>query len=666
VIQPLSFEEKMTNTILRAGIAALGIAGAAYAQCAPTVNVTADIAVSTTWTPANIYNLKNQIYVLPGATLTIAAGTIIASDGLPVSPEGGGIAVTRGAKIVIQGTETNPVVMTSSADLATWTACDQRTGTWRAAANEWGNLTIMGSAYTNTCVGAGAVSPTFSPANFSVMEGLAPPPAHPEYAWFGGGNDDDDSGSISYLSIRYGGKVIGLGNELNGLSLGGVGRETDIHHVEIMNNVDDGVEIWGGTVNLKYLSIWNIGDDSFDVDQGWRGCAQFGLIVQGYSLGASQGSGVGDNAIEVDGAEFPDYQPVTTALVANFTVIGQPNTAGPPALAGGDHLTAFRDNARVQFHRCIFMDAGDEAIRFDNTAGSPPSEPCSGGYGLNGTLDWATTWTTAFNAVPAHANDPVGPRSTWYPVQYAGNLIEFKDNVFWSNLAASAYTTANARGVFAAGNNNVLAASSPIQVIVRDVPTPVGPTPNIMERVLFLDPRPANDALTSVAFEPFSGTFTSPSKLDGARYRGAFAPGNTWLKGWTASEAFGLTASEAWTDIAGQVSGLNGYPVLSGTGTMIGGTNISVDLTNARPSSSGVILIGASKLSFPFFGGILVPNAVLNAPFVTSPTGTFFLGPVAWPVGVPAGINLYWQEVVSDAAAPFGLAFSNALVSTTP
>ena len=63
--------------------------------------------------------------------------------------------------------------------------------------------------------------------------------------------------------------MIGLANELNGLSLGGIGRETDIDHVEIMNNVDDGIEIWGGTVNLKYISIWNIGDDSFDIDEGW-------------------------------------------------------------------------------------------------------------------------------------------------------------------------------------------------------------------------------------------------------------------------------------------------------------------------------------------------------------------------------------------------------------
>ena len=83
------------------------------------------------------------------------------------------------------------------------------------------------------------------------MEGLtAEFPGDPDVV-YGGTDDDDDSGSISYLSLRYGGRVVGLTNELNGLSLGAIGRATDINNVEIMNNVDDGIEIWGGTVNIK-------------------------------------------------------------------------------------------------------------------------------------------------------------------------------------------------------------------------------------------------------------------------------------------------------------------------------------------------------------------------------------------------------------------------------
>jgi hypothetical protein len=109
------------------------------------------------------------------------------------------------------------------------------------------------------------------------MEGLTTGPAFDRY---GGGNDDDDSGSLRYVSIRYTGKVVALNNELNAISLGGLGRETDVSHLDLMNNVDDGFELWGGTLNYKYVNIWNMGDDSLDIDQGWRGKAQFINIVQ--------------------------------------------------------------------------------------------------------------------------------------------------------------------------------------------------------------------------------------------------------------------------------------------------------------------------------------------------------------------------------------------------
>ncbi|MHC4837754.1 MAG: hypothetical protein ACYTF3_06165 [Planctomycetota bacterium] len=262
---------------LAKGLAAtllMGVATAATAQAQATeVLVTSDISGSETWTSNNTYNLQGQIYVLPGATLTIEAGTIVASDA------GGSLAVTNGAQIFVNGTKSDPVVMTSKLDVATWPANDDpSSGTWRESANEWGNLTIMGDAYISENATAGNVA-TPNASNVATMEGLTAAFPGDTNVLYGGGNDDDDSGSISYLSIRYGGKVIALNNELNGLSLGGIGRGTDISHVEIMNNVDDGIEVWGGTVNMKYLSIWNIGDDSFDVDQGYRGKVQFLLIV---------------------------------------------------------------------------------------------------------------------------------------------------------------------------------------------------------------------------------------------------------------------------------------------------------------------------------------------------------------------------------------------------
>jgi hypothetical protein len=506
---------------LAKGLAAtllMGVATAVTAQAQATeVLVTSDISGSETWTSNNTYNLQGQIYVLPGATLTIEAGTVVASDA------GGSLAVTNGAQIFVNGTKNSPVVMTSKLDVATWPANnDPSSGTWREAANEWGNLTIMGDAYISENATAGNVA-TPNASNVATMEGLTAAFPGDTNVLYGGGNDDDDSGSINYLSIRYGGKVIALNNELNGLSLGGIGRGTDISHVEIMNNVDDGIEVWGGTVNMKYLSIWNIGDDSFDVDQGYRGKVQFLLIVQGHSLNASQGSGVGDNAIEHDGAEDSDWQPVSSFVIYNATVIGQP--------VDGDGLTAWRDNARVQYRNCIFMNGGEKVVRFDNDDGDGAN-----GYGHNGTTSWVDTWTTAYNSYST-VNAPANP-ADFYQAQVDGNLAEMKDSVFYGNVNASAYTEADARGVFDAANNNVKEpASSPIKGITRGALVVRGGK-NIVP-VDNLDPRPKNDALNSVGSAPDDGFFTP------ANFRGAVDPASpNAFYGWTAADQFGFMDQE--------------------------------------------------------------------------------------------------------------------------
>ena len=492
------------------------ISGSAHAV---EVLVTADIATSTTWVKTNRYNLQGQIYVSPGATLTIQPGTIIASE------VGGSLAITRDARLICNGTKEEPVIFTSKQDVATWTGGNPKTGTWRAVANEWGNLTIMGRGYIGK-YGQGAISTnTAAPSagNYANMEGLVAGGVGDTRTYYGGGNDLDDSGDLTFVSLRYGGKVVGLGNELNGLSLGGVGRETLINHIEIMNNVDDGIEIWGGTVNLKHFSIWNIGDDSFDVDQGWRGQAQFGLIVQGYSIpGSVSGSGFCDSMVEMDGAEKSDAQPVTTAAMYNLTLIGQP--------LSGKAATKWRDNARAQFNNCIFMDVGKEVVKNDNT----DAEANGGqtGYAHNGTLTFANTWTTDFNVYSTV--NPFSNPAQAYAAQSSGKLIQYTDSVFFNNTNAAAYTEANARGVFATSNNNVQAASgqSPIASITRGANVISGTV--VVQPVILLDPRASNAAVTSVSTAPQNDFFTQ------ANYRGAFGPNENWLCGWTAADAFGM------------------------------------------------------------------------------------------------------------------------------
>jgi hypothetical protein len=529
---------KKVGLIVLIGMAAASVAGAAK----PVILVSANIDKSQTWDANNIYNLGKQIYVLPGATLTIPAGTLVQTT----AGSGGSLAVCRGAKIYVNGTAEAPVIMTSTLD-------DFKH--WRQGVNEWGNLTIMGNAliscssqaYKPVTINGRTNTKVPDGLNQVNMEGLTADFAGDTKQLFGGNDDDDSSGGLHYLSLRYTGKVIGLGNELNGLSMGGVGRGTDVDHVEIMNNVDDGIETWGGTVNYKYVAIWNIGDDSFDMDEGWRGKAQFGLIVQGYSADAAQGSGTGDNCFEIDGAEDSDAQPVTTAAIYNFTVVGQP---GYPN--GGDHGIALRDNARVQFHNMIFMDIGEQILKNDGSDGDNAN-----GYGYNGTLSFADTWKTSasvhptINAgtwTPGAFNDP----SQLYRSQDPnGMLLEVVDSIFYrcywisTDGKTTSYTTLESVGAMDAKNHNVKVTDDgvsdhvadknmPIQALVRGAKVVKGGLD--MYPVTYINPRAGSmAAVVSATQAPDDGFFTP------APYRGAFDPWNNWLVGWTAASAYGMT-----------------------------------------------------------------------------------------------------------------------------
>ena len=581
--------------LLATGFATVGTASAAE------VLVTSDITTSTTWTANNTYNLQQQIFVRNGATLTIEPGVIIASD----TDIGGSLAVARGSQIQALGTAADPIIFTSKADVATWTGGNPQTGVWREAANEWGNLTLMGRGYISENAVGGNV-PTPNANNEGIMEGLASGPNR-----YGGGNDDDDSGTLSYVSLRYGGKVLGLNNELNGLSLGGIGRGTDIKCIEIMNNVDDGIEIWGGCVGIKYFSIWNIGDDSFDVDQGWRGYAQFGLIVQGYSLDANQGSGVGDNIFETDGGEDSDWQPTTTATIYNCTVIGQP--------VGGDHATAWRDNARVQYRNMVIQDIGDDLVAFDDVDGDGAN-----GYGHNGTLSWAATWTTDWDQTPPHANDPPGNYYDFYKAHFSGKLAEITDSVFFRIGDTSEATN---RGVLPGNgsNNNVLIAGSndadaPVTSVTRGPQVTKGG--QIMFPVVGLDPRPANEALVSADGAPNGHEFFQ-RKL----YRGGFEPtGPTWLCGWTASDAFGFTSNSCNGPIGENYCSANnnstGSPAdisMSGHQSASAGT-LTASATPV-PNQPGIFFHARNQIQTTFGNGFLCAGGGLVRGLITFGSG---------------------------------------------
>jgi hypothetical protein len=516
--------------------------GAALTSAMAGTVVNSNIASSAHWTKdGSPYHLVDVIYVLEGATLTIDAGVVVAS----FVDDDGSLAVVRGAKLYVNGTQDEPVIFTSAEDAATWKGSvvtrngsngtvdsitvlgDPKTGVWRPVCSEWGSIAIMGRGLTSGShyggvaqtyqdgYGAPIVTNSKLPDGLTrkQMEGLdADAPGDPKVL-YGGADDNDDSGSIRYLSLRYGGKQgSDINKELNGISFGGVGRGTDVSHIDVMNNVDDGIEIWGGTVNLEYVNIWNIGDDSFDVDQGWRGTASYGLIVQGYAVDAPQGSGVADNCVECDGAEDSDAQPVTTSVIKNFTMIGQP--------IDGDHGTAWRDNCRLQFDSCVFMNLGECLVKLDNVDGDGGQ-----GYGYNGTLSWLETWTTsagetslvnAINPVPAPGSFN-HPDVLYTEQDESGKLAQITNSVFFAN-AVNASEQAGIVGVYDPANNNVTSTVPPIKNIVRGAPVAAGG--KTMLPVEYLDPSASGDAA--------------------AKGAGAFKENENWLLGWTAADAFGF------------------------------------------------------------------------------------------------------------------------------
>jgi hypothetical protein len=585
--------------------AGLGLAAATSAN-AQFVNVTSDITTSTTWTSNNVYVLKADVFIAPGATLTIQPGTVIASEIVSSGKNQNtraALIAQRGARLVAAGTQSQPIIFTSKTDYNTWSAANPRGAYRQTASAEWGNLTLLGRGYiSENDITTNAASPNAN--NVAVMEGLvAAFPGDPRVL-YGGGQDDDNSGTLSYVSIRYGGQILSANVELNGLALGGVGRETVINNIDVINGVDDGIEIWGGTVNLKYVSIWNIGDDSLDIDQGWRGKIQFGLIVKGYCRASgAQGSGFGDNAIELDGAEAASYQPVTTGVLYNLTVVGNPGTG--TGANGSDEATAWRDNCNMQIRQSVFTGHGQAFVRSEN-----PSDG-SGGYGQGGTLGFAARWSTPFNYMLGSsggpgANAPANP-AAFYTAQTNGNLCEIKDSVVHNFPNATGtfnppsgfyaagttfvgpFAEANALGVFAAANANVQATSLPMVQLTRGTAIQVTPT-QFVSPVAAIDPRAANDAVNAalVAPAPNDGFFTPTT------YRGGFSATEVWTCNWTAADNYGFivtpdqncaTGAVCPADLNddGSVDSADLGTLLSGWGTSAGdisgnGTTDSEDL----------------------------------------------------------------------------------------
>lgn len=284
------------------------------------VTLTGEITASTTWTNDKQYLLSGFVYVKGNVELTIQPGTVIKGE----KSSKGTLIITRGSKLIANGTERAPIIFTSNE------AAGARTY------GDWGGIIILGAAPVNIAGGEGTVE---GGVNNAAGDGK-----------YGGTNANDNSGSLKYVRVEYPGIAFQPNNEINGITFAGVGAGTTLDHIQVSYSGDDAVEFFGGTVNAKHIFTFRSLDDNFDFDNGYSGMIQYGVsLVDPLIADASK-----SNGIECDNdATGTNNGPITRPNMQNMTILGPNKATGANSLfASGAH---FRRATKFVLNNSIIM-----------------------------------------------------------------------------------------------------------------------------------------------------------------------------------------------------------------------------------------------------------------------------------------------------------------------
>ena len=320
------------------------------------------ISADETWSAADAHVLTCQTFVESGVTLTIEAGTTVKS----LSDDGNGLApalvVKQGGMIMAEGTADAPITFTANMTAEELAASPR---------GNWGGVILNGFAPISTTGGV----------NF--VEGLEGVP-------YGGSDPADNSGVLSYVRVWHGGRSIGQDNEINGITLAGVGSGTTVSHCEVAYNLDDGFEMFGGTVNLDHCSVVNVGDDAFDTDEGYQGKGQFLFVHR---------DAESDKAHEMDSKTNSDFdsQPRSHPMFSNVTVMG-----GADNEEDGLRL---REGTGGDFRNYIIMNVTGDAIRNDDNGSELVTQDLSATAGLYPDYLYISPNTLMWNIGDALFND---------------------------------------------------------------------------------------------------------------------------------------------------------------------------------------------------------------------------------------------------------------------
>lgn len=466
--------------ILLTLLASASFASVGFAQTLPPlIDEDGKIDTDVTLQSGQSYRISGYTYVTNGATLTIEPGVTVYAD------EGEGssaavLVVTRGSMIDAQGTAAEPIVFTSVRALT-------EDLTW-SDVKLWGGIALCGNGVLNSNqAGTTNVDGIYT----QNIEGMTPASGDEPLINFGGTNDADSSGTLRYVSIRNTGIAISAGNEIQGLTLGGVGSGTILDHIEIFVSGDDGIEAFGGAPRLRNVVLAFATDDSLDLDEGVRIKVQNLLVVQGLPAGGD----TPDRGGEWDGTDTPvDGTPLMLAQIANATFLGRPNAVGNCAFN-------IRANGAVNMWNSAVVNF-DKMLKIDNTTNGEQAARVANG-------------DITFNGVAWYSNNAAN--TTGASLYYSASTLNLPSDPF-------------------SGTNMILTSLPFASVWAEDA----------ME--MNLTPTGELATMSAVAV-PNDGFFAQQN------YIGAFpADGSNWAAGWTNLSKSGFfasafnTAGGLWTE----------------------------------------------------------------------------------------------------------------------
>ncbi|HRP39206.1 MAG: T9SS type A sorting domain-containing protein [Chitinophagales bacterium] len=515
---------------IKSWVLTTGFAATTLFSNAATINITdSDLGNGIyNWTKNNVYLLNGLVYLESGGKLNIEAGTVIKFKNTnPASA----LIITRGAQIFAEGSKDDPIIFTSEAD-----DVENPTDLGPNDVALWGGLVILGKAHTykngNTEVNVEGIPTTETRAKYGDANGNF--------------TNNDNSGILRYVSIRHGGSELAPGNELQNLTLAGVGNGTIIEYIEIYASSDDGIEIFGGTVNLKYAIVAFADDDTYDFDEYWTGKGQFWFGLQRETATGP------DAGFEADGSTPDNLAPATNPLLYNITIIG----SGVGATKGGTAwllragiqgqyynsiLTDFRSkclevqdrpknsttdayaqltNGNMTIGNNVFWKCGASStqpldasstgiirVTVTDTCSGTPNSPCNtngeGGSAVTFLVNHLTSNNNTIadpqiTFIDREQNETLDPRPSISGAAYSGTLAAYPAN-------DSFFTHVNYKGAFDADANNFWAAKWTTLYknnhLRKDIHTGILPT-SIKNQVNIF-PNPAQNDFTI----DFNGTF---------------------------------------------------------------------------------------------------------------------------------------------------------------